>query len=146
MWVANLDRLPTRQRLSGWRMQIWDLCCICSSAPETRDHLFIECQFASEIWEQVFIRLGRPRNQFITWQHLLSWLRDQVSGPRRLLRLLCSQAVIYSIWKQRNNVLHNQISIPVLIIFKEINRTIINTINALRSRRRFQNLMVAWLI
>lgn len=145
MWVANLNRLPTRQRLTAWGMQIPHLCCICSSATETRDHLLVACVYATEIWEHVFSRIGRPRGQFIDWQHLLSWLKQSVSRSTRLLRMLSAQAVVYSVWKQRNNVLHNQVSIPPQVIFKEVNRTIINTIHARRSRRRFQNLMAKWL-
>nr|VDD48719.1 unnamed protein product [Brassica oleracea] len=41
MWVANMDRLPTRARLASWGLQIPTACCLFSALVETRDHLFI---------------------------------------------------------------------------------------------------------
>lgn len=31
MWVTNLNRLPTRDRLSSWGMQVPTCCCICTT-------------------------------------------------------------------------------------------------------------------
>lgn len=146
MWVANLDRLPTRQRLADWGMQIQNVCCICSSFPETRDHLFLSCQFAEQIWDQVFNRLGTPSTPFFQWSDLISWLMEAQPRGKRLLCLLASQAVVYCIWKQRSNLLHSNISMAPLAVFKEINRLIINTIHARNRRRPFQNIMQHWLI
>lgn len=145
MWVANLDRLPTKHRLVGWGMQIQTHCCLCSTEPETRDHLLISCSFSAEIWTQVFLRIGNPRTQFQTWLDLLHWLHEPGPKAIKLLRLLASQAVVYSIWRQRNNVLHNQTAIPSTVIFKEIDRTIRNLIHARKRKRRFQNIMIYWL-
>lgn len=57
MWVAHLDRLPTRQRLAAWGVAPSSLCCLCSTMTETRDHLLVSCAFASVIWRLVFSRL-----------------------------------------------------------------------------------------
>ncbi|KAF3518810.1 hypothetical protein DY000_02059033 [Brassica cretica] len=61
-------------------------------------------------------------------------------------RLLSSQAVVYSIWKRRNNMLHNQTSVPPLFIFREIDRNVRNIIHARKCRRRFRKLIECWLI
>lgn len=42
MWVAQLNRLPTRSRLASWGLQIDTCCCVCNHYHETRDHLFFE--------------------------------------------------------------------------------------------------------
>lgn len=39
MWVAKLDRLPTRQRLASWGLTIPSSCCICSKMDESRASL-----------------------------------------------------------------------------------------------------------
>ncbi|KAL0824109.1 hypothetical protein Bca101_047786 [Brassica carinata] len=94
-------------------MNILNVCCICSFSPETRDHLLLSCNFAVQIWNQ-----------------------EPQSRETKVLHLLASQAVVYCIWKQRNNLLHNNRIIPAVTVFKEINRTIINTIHARKGQRR----------
>ncbi|KAG7530875.1 Reverse transcriptase zinc-binding domain [Arabidopsis thaliana x Arabidopsis arenosa] len=53
MWIATLDRLPTKTRLSSWGLQIQDTCGLCSLSPESRDHLFLSCDFALYLWNAV---------------------------------------------------------------------------------------------
>ncbi|AEE32514.1 hypothetical protein AtNW77_Chr1g0049411 [Arabidopsis thaliana] len=61
------------------------------------------------------------------------------------IRKLAAQSTIYNLWKQRNNVVHNQVSIPAPTIFKLIDREIRNIITARRKRKRYRNLMQIWL-
>ncbi|CAA0283320.1 unnamed protein product [Arabidopsis thaliana] len=61
------------------------------------------------------------------------------------IRKLAAQSTIYNLWKQRNNVVHNQVSIPAPTIFKLIDREIRNIITARRKRKRYPNLMQIWL-
>ncbi|CAA7043839.1 unnamed protein product [Microthlaspi erraticum] len=67
------------------------------------------------------------------------------SGQLGAVMLPLQWLLIYAIWRQRNNFLHNVIPIPLLTIFKDIDRQIINSINARRSRKNFRNLMGLWL-
>ncbi|KAF3592529.1 hypothetical protein DY000_02023160 [Brassica cretica] len=57
MWVTNLNRLPTRDRLSSWGMQVPSCCCICTTEPESRDHLMLSCPFVLTLWAEIRIRL-----------------------------------------------------------------------------------------
>ena len=41
MWVANVNRLPTRVRLAALGMNVPTTCCLCALEPETRDHLLL---------------------------------------------------------------------------------------------------------
>ncbi|KAG7537291.1 Reverse transcriptase zinc-binding domain, partial [Arabidopsis suecica] len=145
MWVANLDRLPTKSRLARWGMNIDTRCGLCSNHHEDRDHLFITCDFALYLWHAVTSRLHLPRIDFSTWSELLVWtcIKHQLSPPT--LRKLVAQSVVYNIWKQRNNLLHNQIYILPSLIFKDIDREIKNSISARRHKKRFKNLMSRWL-
>ncbi|KAL9814205.1 hypothetical protein AtNW77_Chr5g0138781 [Arabidopsis thaliana] len=82
---------------------------------------------------------------FISWGELLSWLRaSSVSAPS-ILRKVAAQTTVYHIWKQRNNVVHNQIIIPTANVFKLINREIKNIITARQPRRKFRHLMQLWI-
>uniref|UniRef100_A0A0D3E2T1 Uncharacterized protein n=1 Tax=Brassica oleracea var. oleracea TaxID=109376 RepID=A0A0D3E2T1_BRAOL len=47
--------------------------------------------------------------------------------------------------EQRNNVLHNQISLSTANVFRAIDRELRNIISARRHRKGFDSLMVMWL-
>ena len=42
------------------------------------------------------------------------------------MRMMVVQALTYTIWQQRNNMLHNQTLLPPLVAFNGINRHIID--------------------
>ncbi|XP_013713521.2 uncharacterized protein LOC106417228 [Brassica napus] len=145
MWVANMDRLPTRARLASWGLQIPTACCLCSALVETRDHLFITCNYSSEVWHLSIASLNPPNTLFCSWPELFSWIRRTSATVPALLKKLAAQCVIYHLWKQRNNVIHNQITQPPSAIYKLIDREMRNTITARRNRKQFQDLMAKWM-
>ncbi|CAG7896282.1 unnamed protein product, partial [Brassica rapa] len=62
-----------------------------------------------------------------------------------LLRKLATHTTVYFLWKQRNNLIHNQISLPPATVFRAIDREVRNIIPARRHRKNFDSLMVMWL-
>lgn len=145
MWVTNYDRLPTRSRLFSWGLPISPACPFCSNHDETRDHLMLSCEFSKQVWREVLLRCTPPHAIFTTWSELLSWIRSSRSNRLTLLRKLAVHTVIFHLWKQRNNLVHNQISVPASVVFKGIDRELRNIISARRSRRSFNSLMQMWL-
>lgn len=95
MWVANMDRLPTRARLVSWGLQITTSSCLCSAHEESRDHLFISCVYSSEVWRLSIARLNPPNQLFCSWQELLSWIRSSSTSVPSLLKKLVVQCTIY---------------------------------------------------
>lgn len=146
MWVTNLNRLPTRDRLSSWGMQVPTACCICSTNPESRDHLMLSCSFALTLWSEIRRRLQCAVPVFSDWSDLIQWSCSSSPPAPMQLRMLVVQALVYSVWRQRNNMFHNQLITPPLVVFRDINRHVINTINAFRTRKKFKDLMIFWLI
>lgn len=145
MWVSHLNRLPTRSRLAAWgHIQASD-CCLCTIEAETRDHLFLTCGFSSQLWYLVFNRLSPRQRLFSTWAELLSWTRQSSPAAPSLLRLVAAQALIYGIWRQRNNVLHNSQRISPTIIFRMLDREIRNIITSRRRRKHWCSLMLLWI-
>ncbi|KAL9816794.1 putative reverse transcriptase zinc-binding domain-containing protein [Arabidopsis thaliana] len=145
MWVSNLDRLPTLARLAAWGLQGSVLCGFCSASTETRDHIFLLCPFTKVIWSLICQRLGLSSSSFASWDSLMAWTRVRNLSSPRTLRLLLTQALVYTVWRQRNNLMHNQIRIPPQAIFKDIDRQIINSITARRHLKNFRSLMQHWL-
>lgn len=144
MWLTNLDRLPTRSRLASWGLPVPIDCCLCAGSEETRDHLFLHCPFTQIIWNCSLLRLKLPLIMFGRWSSLMEWAKVRSISSPPILRLLLIHALIYSVWRQRNNLLHNQIAIPPLTVFKEIDRLIINSISARKKLKKFKNLMGLW--
>lgn len=145
MWVAQLNRLPTKDRLVSWGLQIPSSCPLCSVFEENREHLLLRCSFANQLWHLVQSRLRLPPYIFITWTSLIAWTKMRTESAPPLLRKIVAQATVYQVWKQRNNIVHNGISLSPWLIFKDIDREVRNTISARRLRKHFKNLMILWI-
>ena len=50
-WLALRRRLPTKDRLRRWRLNVSGTCVLCNLEIETHRHLFFECFFSRLIWE-----------------------------------------------------------------------------------------------
>lgn len=144
MWIANYDRMPTRARLADWGLPISPNCALCSGHRETRDHLLLSCDFSVEIWKAVFSKCHPPSVMFTDWSELLSWIRSSSSAKFTLLKKFTVQTVIYHIWRQRNNFIHNQKAVPPSIVFQGIEREMRNIISSRRHSKLFRSLMTLW--
>ena len=51
-WLAVLNRLPTKDRLRAWGIDMDGSCAFCNEQ-ETCDHLFFGCSFTKELWKKV---------------------------------------------------------------------------------------------
>ena len=145
MWVANYDRLPTQARLAAWGLPIAPACPFCTRYDETRDHLMLTCAYSYEVWSEVMRRCQPPPSMITTWSELLSWIRSSRSKSLTLLRKIAGQTVIFHLWKQRNNLIHNQASLSSATVFHGIDREVRNIISARRQRKPFKSLMQMWL-
>ena len=145
MWVANYDRLPTRARLAAWGLPIAPACPFCTRYDETRDHLMLTCAYSYEVWSEVMRRCQPPPSMITTWLELLSWIRSSRSKSLTLLRKIAGQTAIFHLWKQRNNLIHNQASLSSATVFHGIDREVRNIISARRQSKPFKSLMQMWL-
>ncbi|KAF8086372.1 hypothetical protein N665_0628s0022 [Sinapis alba] len=66
-------------------------------------------------------------------------------GLKLTILKLATQSVVFHLWKQRNNLLHNQSSIPPAIIFHSIDKEVRNIISARKARKHYARLMSMWL-
>ncbi|KAL9293807.1 putative reverse transcriptase zinc-binding domain-containing protein [Arabidopsis thaliana] len=140
-----LRGLPTKSRLASWGLDVSTTCSLCSGSFETRDHLFHHCAFTSIIWDKIMIRIGHPAHSFSDWNSILHWAQVQSIASPKTLRLLIIHSLVYLVWRQRNNFIHNQIYLSPTAVFKELDRLIINTITARRHLKNFRHLMALWL-
>ena len=146
MWVAVLDRLPTRNRLASWGMQTPTSCCLCSSSDESRDHIFAECDFTKELWRRMHAKFSGVTNTFDSWPQLLAWCSQNASKSQRALRNIAVQAIIYNIWAERNDRIFNNKALTPLERFNLVDKNVRNIISARKTRKEFKHLMVLWLV
>ncbi|KAL1203942.1 putative ribonuclease H protein [Cardamine amara subsp. amara] len=143
-WTANLNRLPVRARLVTWGMNISPLCCLCNQQLETRDHLFLHCEYSEQLWDLLLRRLGQPSFIFQEWNTLVSWLTTASNATPAKLKLLVCQAAIYNLWRERNNRLFNQQSISPSALFSLLDRSVKDMLLARRTRKSFSRLISRW--
>ncbi|KAL4289532.1 hypothetical protein GQ457_14G001790 [Hibiscus cannabinus] len=102
-WMAILNRLPTRDRLSSFGMQVETGCVLCGREQETRDHIFFDCVFSRKVWLGILLAC-QLRRDCMTWELELGWAVARLKG-RSLLTVILQlswNTFIYVIWKERN--------------------------------------------
>ncbi|KAG5374620.1 hypothetical protein IGI04_039216, partial [Brassica rapa subsp. trilocularis] len=112
---------------------------------ETRDHILLTCGYSSEIWRYILPRLESPDVCFMNWTELLSWIKAPARGNFCTLKKIVTQSTLYHIWRQRNNILHNQVLIPPDTVFRIIDRDVRNILLGRRGRRAYNTLLSSWL-
>lgn len=135
-WLAMRGRLSTMDRVSKWCQGIDTTCVLCKSDAETRNHLFFECSYASQLWEHL-VR-GVLGNGFtIVWSELVRIV--STGGLERKSRFCLRyafQAAVYAIWRVRNSVRHGEKLLAISILKKLIDKEIRNKLSLLSTRRR----------
>ncbi|KAF3485562.1 hypothetical protein F2Q69_00056460, partial [Brassica cretica] len=145
MWVAQLNRLPTRNRISTWDPGTDTVCLLCNQVDECRDHLFLRCSFSEQVWNMVIKRLGYSPLLFHTWTALIAWLDIKDRTCPLTLRRLATHTTVTRLWFERNNRLHNNLRSTPQVLFKLIDRTLRNIILARKNRKKFRHYMRLWL-
>ncbi|XP_022032420.1 uncharacterized protein LOC110933509 [Helianthus annuus] len=108
MWLLVNKKLKTQDIMSLWQ-SLGDtnfnlMCCsLCTSGPESHDHLFFECPFAEQVWDGVKGRAGMEMVQN-KWDSIFDHLL-QVSNSRNarhVIGKLVVAAAAYFVWQERN--------------------------------------------
>ncbi|XP_039058744.1 uncharacterized protein LOC120202381 [Hibiscus syriacus] len=102
-WLAVLDRLPTRERLTRTGITNVGSCILSNDGIETRNHLFTECPMVATLWNRILnlFLLDKPH---MSWDSFLAWASSTWKGKSLLTTILkiawCS--FIYYVWEERN--------------------------------------------
>ncbi|GKA27215.1 RNA-directed DNA polymerase, eukaryota, reverse transcriptase zinc-binding domain protein [Tanacetum coccineum] len=115
MWVSNdgckknfasnhvWKDLKQLNRSVKWWKVIWiDKCPLCLKVEDSHKHLFFDCEFSSEVWENVQF-LSNMKNlkdldRSIEWIASLPCKNNIWSVVRRL----CLADIVYHLWQERN--------------------------------------------
>ncbi|KAL0693806.1 hypothetical protein Bca4012_060986 [Brassica carinata] len=121
--TGKTNRMSTRDRLQRWGVNVPSECLLCAGSDESRQYLFFDCAYSSEVWSFFCSRL-HPSPP-ILFKECLRWLKDPSPDANVLLIVrLIFQAVIYVVWKERNSRLHSGLCRPPQTIIQEIQQII----------------------
>lgn len=118
-WVLMRDRLPTKDRMRNWGLNVNPECPLCNTALESTSHLFFECEYSTAVWLAFFNHptLNPPRDM----SNAMVWAQQvTVSSKARSICLLILQAAVYFIWRERNARLHSAGELQPSILVKQI--------------------------
>ncbi|KAG2242137.1 hypothetical protein Bca52824_096021 [Brassica carinata] len=118
-WIVTLNRLPTRDRLLGWGMNVPSVCLLCSNADESRSHMFFHCSISREVWTSFFAY--QSLNPPLSFDGSLNWVLQ--ASPNKRVKLVCKlllHAVCYTLWQERNLRLHNSSSRSVHLLIRDV--------------------------
>ncbi|XP_017228604.1 uncharacterized protein LOC108203911 [Daucus carota subsp. sativus] len=103
MWLVVQERLLTKDRMLNFRMQVTDLCVLCSAEPESHAHLFTNC------WYTRSVLASWPHNITNSWTDLQSGdvCSAQLSTVKKEMTFLFISIVCHSVWRERNARIHN---------------------------------------
>lgn len=102
-WLGFLKRLPTRDILRRWGLNVPPESILCDSGIESHDHLSFECVFSAGIWSSFASRVWP--NPPMNLHDASSWItqvRPQTQRHTTGIIKLILQATFYSIWRERN--------------------------------------------
>lgn len=142
VWLMVQNRCPTRDRILSWGLQTDPSCLFCNAANESIAHCFFECSFTWEIWRVMAAKCNLTSSR--QWDALLIQLRSHASNKtQKTLLLLTWQATLYTLWKERNQRLHNSQFSSVDTLLTQIKLTIKNRISSLRiDRPKFSSSLI----
>ena len=120
-WLIALNRLSIKDRMSQWGVPVSSTCLLCGSADETRQHLFLECDYSKEVHTFFFSPVHLSLPPLI--MDVLGWIKAPTRDSNiNLILKLTFQASLYMLWKERNSRMHNQLSRPAVSLVQEIQR------------------------
>ncbi|XP_050918428.1 uncharacterized protein LOC127135839 [Lathyrus oleraceus] len=104
LWLALLGRLPTKDKLTRFRIHTDEKCMLCQEN-ENIDHVFFECQTTGAIWTKIMKQLGYNRAPK-RWTYEVKWLscETQKKGWRRQILKIAVAGTMYNIWRARNDM------------------------------------------
>nr|GFB02688.1 hypothetical protein [Tanacetum cinerariifolium] len=122
IWRLILDRLPTCLNLSLRGIDIPSIACTtCNTAMETNEHVFFECDTASNIWRLVSLWSTSNMPSFSSSIDWLQWFdnrRATKSSKDRIYAIFA--ATLWILWRYRNNVIFSDHPIRKSNIFDHI--------------------------
>lgn len=105
-------------RVSRWSHGVDTICVLCKSAPESRNHLFFECSYSSQVWEHLVKGILRSSYTNV-WNSILHLVMDFSMERKKLFCIRYAfQAAVHALWRERNKIKHKYKPLPLSALKK----------------------------
>lgn len=145
-WLAIHDRLSTMDKVSLWSRGVDPTCVLCKKASESRDHLFFECTFSSQIWEQLV--KGILCSSYTTsWSDIVGLITGRTLEKKALFCVRYTfQATLHAIWRERNKITHGDSPLPLVSLKKLIDKGVRNKLSLIRRKgvKNMEGILQFW--
>lgn len=121
VWLAIRNRLQTCDRMKLWNSATDTTCVLCQDPHESRQHLFFSCRYSGKIWKEMVG--GLLRDEFTTdWDEIIALISRTSSTTTD--GFLTFQALIHSIWRERNARKHGEQPKDEMMLSKFVDKMI----------------------
>ena len=99
-----------------------NICALCSTNGESREHLFFICPFSSYIWSLCRLKLGLPAGSNGSLTEEANELQNTFKGKNRRTALtgLVFRAAIWHVWKERNSRIFLHLASHKVVVFRRL--------------------------
>ncbi|XP_021858307.2 uncharacterized protein [Spinacia oleracea] len=121
LWLAIQNRLPTRDRLLSWHMDIDGTFTLCNQVDESVDHLFFNCDYASAVWDAVIQKVGHGETRPPFTEEITRAAKKSRKGKtKNKVFSLAFTETVYQIWLQRNQRIFTSKADPATTVVNRI--------------------------
>ncbi|XP_060195330.1 uncharacterized protein LOC132624590 [Lycium barbarum] len=103
-WLHFMGKLLITDRLEKWGIEVEPKCCLCQTYDESREHLFVQCDYSRALWNKVLQSMRMQPYPPANWEQHQQWLINMTKGrsmKTQAIKMLCTE-VIHAIWTERN--------------------------------------------
>jgi len=125
VWSAALGKILTHDNLRKRNIVVIEWCCMCKKKGESIDHLLLHCDTARELWSFMFSLFG------IEWvmpqsvlDLLTTWGAFRGHGLAKNVWRLVPHCVLWSIWRERNARLFEDVETVMVVLRKRLLNTL----------------------
>ncbi|XP_060211627.1 uncharacterized protein LOC132639164 [Lycium barbarum] len=110
MWLQLQERLLTKDRMLNWGIDVNADCVMCQNALESRDHLFVHCEFTQHLWTKILNWMQRHSFNSNNWEDHLLWMIQKAKrkAQRAQIFKMVYAETVYAIWHERNQRIFEQ--------------------------------------
>ncbi|XP_062102336.1 uncharacterized protein LOC133812574 [Humulus lupulus] len=109
IWLVMLQRLRTRDQLHKFKPLVDHSCLLCGGDNESIGHLFFHCHYSSACLQKLKQGMGW-NSASLNLLHLIRWIHKakRMSIIRKNIMYAALEALVYHIWRVRNDVYWNK--------------------------------------
>ncbi|XP_048497943.1 uncharacterized protein LOC125496507 [Beta vulgaris subsp. vulgaris] len=124
-WMAMKGKLKTRDKMLKIGISREDTCALCEQDTEDDQHLFFRCPFSKRVCHGIMQWLGKQSSATeCLYTHWKKWGSNYRSKRRQKIWYAALTAVVYEVWRARNNAIWNlKVPCPTVVV-RNIKKTV----------------------